>query len=175
MAVQCSAQSIFPRPFAANAMPNRITNVMKITDRCASAGARFDHVMFRRLKVAVALLVLVFFTVPSFAVVTCVGRQEPVAAQSQMPCCRMMAEMNAAAAVQLSAQQHTGAPCCKVSNTRPSPSALPQTPVMRVSVVPQGVSTAPGLVPAPFLVRRQQARPQCLPESPQSLLCVFLI
>jgi hypothetical protein len=131
--------------------------------------------MFRSLKSAIALLVLIIFAVPSFAVVTCIGGR-PAAAQMHCPAgCAMMAEANAAPAMKLSAQQHSGAPCCNVSSTRPSPSAVPQAQVTRVSIAPQCVSTAPGLVPAPFVVRRQQVRPARLPESPQSLLCVFLI
>jgi hypothetical protein len=127
--------------------------------------------MSRSLKFAAALLALVIFSVPLFAVATCMG----VPAQSaQMRCCPMMAPANTAA-MQISAQQHSGAPCCKVSNTHPSPSAVPQSPVKGISIAPHAVTTALGFVPAPFVVRRQLTRPVRLPESPQSLLCVFLI
>jgi hypothetical protein len=132
--------------------------------------------MSRRLKFAAALLVLLVFAVPSFAVVTCIGGPAPASTRMHCPAgCPMMAEANPAPVMQLSATQHSGAPCCKVSNAKPSPSAVPQAPVTGASIASQGVSTAPGLVPAPFLVRRQQARSVRLPESPQSLLCVFLI
>jgi hypothetical protein len=131
--------------------------------------------MSRRFQFAVALLVLLLFAVPSFAVVTCIGGQASSAAMHCPAGCPMMAEANAASAMQLSAQPHSGAPCCNVSNARPLPSAVPQAPVTRVSMASQDASTAPGVTPAPFLVRREDARPVRLPESPQSLFCVFLI
>lgn len=131
--------------------------------------------MFRHLKFAAALLALVILSVPSFAVVTCIGGQVPAAAQMHCPAgCPMMAETNAAPAMQLSARQYSGAPCCKVSRARPSPNAVLQAPVTG-SIASQDGSTGPGVVPTPFLVRRQQVLPVRWPESPQSLLCVFLI
>jgi hypothetical protein len=126
--------------------------------------------MFRSLKFAAVMMVLVILSAPLLAVGSCLTGTSP----ATMHCCPMMASADTAA-LQLSGQQHSGAPCCNVSNARPSPSAVPQAPVTGVSIAPQGVSTTPGLVPAPFVVRRQQTQPVRLPESPQSLLCVFLI
>jgi hypothetical protein len=130
--------------------------------------------MLRSLKLVAVTLVLVILSLPSLAAVTCFSGVSPAA----MHCpagCPMMASADKAPALQLSVQQHSGAPCCNISNVRPSPSVVLQAPVTRVSIAPQDVSTAPGLVPASFMVRCQQTRPVRLPESPQSLLCVFLI
>jgi hypothetical protein len=124
------------------------------------------------LKFAAALLVLVILSAPLCALVTCIGGQ---AQATQIHCCDMMAAANTAPAMQLSAQQHSSPPCCNVSNAKPAPSTVPQAPLTGVSITPLGVSTAPGLVPAAFVARRQQTQPVRLPESPQSLLCVFLI
>jgi hypothetical protein len=146
---------------------------MQITEVCPNDGALFFYVMSRSLKFAAVMMVLVILSAPLLAVGSCFGGASAASLHCP-PGCSMMASADTAA-LQLSAQQHSGAPCCNVSNTKPSPSAVPQAPVTGVSVAPHGVSTAPGLVPAPFLVRRQQTQSVRLPESPQSLLCVFLI
>jgi hypothetical protein len=146
---------------------------MQITEVCRNDSALLFYVMFRSLKFAAVMMVLVILSAPLLAVGSCFSG----ASASSMHCpagCSMMASAETAA-LQLSAQPHSGAPCCNVSNTKPLTIAVPQAPVTRGSIAPQGVSIAPGLVPAPFLVRRQQMQPVRLPESPQSLLCVFLI
>jgi hypothetical protein len=147
--------------------------VTQITEVYANDGALLFYVMFRSIKFAAVMMVLVILSAPLLAVGSCFSG----ASAATMHCpagCSMMASADAAA-MHLSAQQHSGAPCCNVSNTKPSPSAVPQAPVTGVSIAPQAVSTTPGLAPSPFRVRRQQTQPVRLPESPQSLLCVFLI
>ena len=130
------------------------------------------YVMVRHLKVTVALLALIVVSVPTFAIVTCIGEAGGPALMQCSSGCPMMAQANA---TQLLAQQHSGAPCCNISNSRPSPAAVLQTPVSAASIAPQHVAAAPDSTPTPFMLRREQARPAKLPESPQSILCVFLI
>jgi hypothetical protein len=147
--------------------------VTQITEGYSNDGAILFYGMFRSLKFAAVMMVLVILSAPLLAVGSCFSGASVATMHCPVGCSKMASADTAA--LQLSVQQHSSAPCCNVSNARPSPSAVPQAPVTRISIVLQGVSTTPGLVPAPFLISRQEVRPVRLPESPQSLLCVFLI
>lgn len=129
--------------------------------------------MFRRLKFAAVMLVLVILSAPLLAAVTCFGGEAPAAMQCPAGC-PMMASANSAPAVQLTAH-HSGGSCCDVSNAKPSPVATLQAPVTIAIAAPRTSSAAPGLVPASTCARRQQSPPVRFLSSAQSLLCTFLI
>jgi hypothetical protein len=129
--------------------------------------------MFRSLKFAAVMLVLVIVSAPLLAAVTCFGGGTPVA----MHCpagCPMMASADTAPALQLAAH-HPGGSCCDVSNAKPSPAVVLQAPVTLVFAAAQTSSATPGLMPAAVCARRQQPHPVRFLESAQSLLCTFLI
>ena len=130
--------------------------------------------MFRSLKLVGVMLVLVILSVPLLAAVTCFTGAP---AAMQMHCaagCPMMASADMVPAAQLMAQ-HSSGPCCNISSHRPLPVAVVQQRVVLSSAVQPISSSTP--MPAPAIVRTPGEQPKAVrfPDSPQALLCVFLI
>ena len=123
-------------------------------------------IMCRKVQFVAVMLVLTVLSAPMLAGVTCLGGSQPAA----MPCCPAMAGTGTTLHL---APQHRG--CCDVSNAKPSPIAALQSNVASVAAVSEVSSEAPSLAPATAQAGHRQSHSLRLPESPQSLLCVFLI
>jgi hypothetical protein len=147
--------------------------VMFITDGCAARGATFPQRMFRSLKFATVMLVLVMLSAPLLSA-TCFGGEAPAAMHCKMGCPMMMAWADSSAALQLTAH-HPGGTCCNVSNGKPSPVAALQAPTTVAMAALRDSSSSPALAPARSAARRQPPDPVRHLESAQSLLCTFLI
>ena len=128
--------------------------------------AHDSFIMCRKVQFVAVMLVLTVLSAPMLAGVTCLGGSQPAA----MPCCPAMA--GTAPALHL-APQHRG--CCDVSNAKPSPIAALQSSVASVAAVSDASSETPSLAPATAQGGHRQSHSLRVPESPQSLLCVFLI
>src|SRR6266511_1402613 len=122
--------------------------------------------MIRNLQFAAVMLVLMILSAHLLPAAACLGGSQPAG----MECCAKMADT--APALHLAAQ-HRG--CCDVSNAKPSPVATLQSPVASGAAVSQISSAAPILAPVTVRASRRQSQSLRLPESPQSLLCVFLL
>jgi hypothetical protein len=138
-------------------------------------GSTSFQIMFRSLKLVGVLLVLVILSAPLLAAVTCFNGAPPAAMPSHCPAgCAMMAASNMAPVAQLAAQ-HFGGPCCNISSDRPSPAAVVQQRIVPASAVQTISPATPGFAPAIVRARSEQSKAVRFPDSPQSLLCVFLI
>jgi hypothetical protein len=122
--------------------------------------------MFGKLQFAAVMLMLALLSAPLLPAVTCVTGTSTAA--MHCPACKHTTDAS------LGMHRATGS-CCDVSQAKPAPAAVIDSPVRIAATAPQRSSATAEVTPAAMHTRRQQMHSLQLPESPQSVLCTFLI